>query len=1269
MVGTNEPSHISTSAALIKSLKAPSDPPVPQTPYKIDLAREAWSNPDFHVPRKAELIRDWIIETWLRPKDVTASDINYHQLFRQIWKACPRPIVPPLNLILHLLRIQDAEIQNETTLKEIIATVLLILPNVDEPRYQLDAWLDIWSSFLKLIFSHSMEDMEVESRMRELGVEIIPGLKTALHTRPRVLPLSVSLSLSHALSLDRLSSLQLPLDIIQDVFLPPSIFNDKRALQSLLEDLRKAANPSTQAAIVKFSIYLLKSFIHTAWKDRQELYTQPSSSKVTFERFVSDKAADSILSAVVVVRSSLDNLNTDYSAESYWMYKDRLWEVVEEEGCYSEINTSWRDILQNDSQQAQETLSSARLNTGDSNPNLEHVLAVLARLERLDHKGAHLRVGAVGSCFMVKSQTSVACLQALLRYHRLTSSLDTFVDLMSQALGDIFGESTNDDDTRRLYDLILSGPFVDPRFLGDMEEALKAPHLRTVSEVWRRLVRSSCDLTRAWIEVSSTPDKSINLDIGKSGQKRKHQEMSFKPGSAATIALISRLQEFILAAEQSRSKDRSSDPSLIVEVWDEVTVIATEIREINKKKRKHTKQSQSSDGSKDEWYEILMAAYLRISRIHTLYTFVKPSMGVDTVIGFINTPASCETLKAALGYMVARFRNVDQDAIETPLVTVFLDQCLRLLSTRTPEGSNLTGEIWEMLLKGGARLIELTSPKSQLDVWATTILTTVSSSYNAEDTHTGTLINRFLQGAEIWDLPNLSRALVLCSVKALKEESHLDAGMIILAHSALAKSLPRNEIVDIISKTVSLLQVGDMSEVLERCVLSLLAQLAKAQKLRLSEDQSIILLHYIRTSASNLPNAALRHILRVSFECVCKGDLERLNEIFDERREVKSLDLVMVTTFVNVISHNQKNSVSIDTALARLIHKASSMVVWAFQNSLLDISEILRCWTVMCSLHDQLNLEPPSLPVTTTEILIRVKNIQSPEERRRAYTILFEFPEFHLSGKDDVAVRNKYDQSLLLPLLRHSLQHSPNEVVTILPSLLTTLSSSISPDTGVETLEFLVDLVKTKHIHLSTSDLTTICHIPIILLSTFSSPSTSTISTSSLSSIPVPTSSSISSDILENIIELLDSLLSHPSIKSLLPPFFSILQTLITSFLPSHPTTIHRRLSRFLIKMSDQSNSSNSISTTFAKHVPGVLVTYVRAVTRGGIPGESRKALEPGILALCSLTVVGGRGDGRGKEGQGVGIPFGLGENGQGEKDVWADMWSMWRKKRYTGQG
>lgn len=99
-----------------------------------------------------------------------------------------------------------------------------------------------------------------------------------------------------------------------------------------------------------------------------------------------------------------------------------------------------------------------------------------------------------------------------------------------------------------------------------------------------------------------------------------------------------------------------------------------------------------------------------------------------------------------------------------------------------------------------------------------------------------------------------------------------------------------------------------------------------------------------------------------------------------------------------------------------------------------------------------------------------------------------------------------------------------------------------------------------------------------------------------------------------------------------------------------------------------QSPRQNSLVNALGKHAPAVVAAYVRgwADPRSDIPLLQRRVLQASIYTWCDAIV---RTAHRGREGEGVGQPFGLGEAGAVETELWAELWTQWGRQRYRGQG
>jgi hypothetical protein len=115
-------------------------------------------------------------------------------------------------------------------------------------------------------------------------------------------------------------------------------------------------------------------------------------------------------------------------------------------------------------------------------------------------------------------------------------------------------------------------------------------------------------------------------------------------------------------------------------------------------------------------------------------------------------------------------------------------------------------------------------------------------------------------------------------------------------------------------------------------------------------------------------------------------------------------------------------------------------------------------------------------------------------------------------------------------------------------------------------------------------------------------------------------------------------------------------------------------LSRTLIALctarTSPTTGHKALAGPLGKHAPALLVAYARAAADpwAVLAPQVRRALEPGLWALCDVVTAGGRADGRGREGEGVGAPFGLARD-EAQREVWAGMWGAWGRRRYTGLG
>ncbi|KAK2462096.1 hypothetical protein APHAL10511_006559 [Amanita phalloides] len=73
--------HLQSSQDFVKALKSAVDPPFPDGPCKIDIARQVWDRVSFYVPSKGEVITEWILTKLLKDKGIDGvKALNAQQL-------------------------------------------------------------------------------------------------------------------------------------------------------------------------------------------------------------------------------------------------------------------------------------------------------------------------------------------------------------------------------------------------------------------------------------------------------------------------------------------------------------------------------------------------------------------------------------------------------------------------------------------------------------------------------------------------------------------------------------------------------------------------------------------------------------------------------------------------------------------------------------------------------------------------------------------------------------------------------------------------------------------------------------------------------------------------------------------------------------------------------------------------------------------------------------------------------------------------------------
>ncbi|KAK0465330.1 Urb2/Npa2 family-domain-containing protein [Desarmillaria tabescens] len=147
-----------SSQGFVRALKSSSDPPSPEGPLKIDIARQAWDNKTFYVPRKEEVIADWVLSRLLKEKS-TILDVRYWTLLLDVisspqvslrtWLLPLLNRIPVLPVVVALLRgLSDVDVSARQHLTFLTRNCLAIIWPLAVHKFTAENLLECFGIFL-----------------------------------------------------------------------------------------------------------------------------------------------------------------------------------------------------------------------------------------------------------------------------------------------------------------------------------------------------------------------------------------------------------------------------------------------------------------------------------------------------------------------------------------------------------------------------------------------------------------------------------------------------------------------------------------------------------------------------------------------------------------------------------------------------------------------------------------------------------------------------------------------------------------------------------------------------------------------------------------------------------------------------------------------------------------------------------------------------------------------------------------------------------------
>jgi hypothetical protein len=179
--------------------------------------------------------------------------------------------------------------------------------------------------------------------------------------------------------------------VFSALFLNPSTLEAPTFWPALCHALGSSLDPVSTVIPHIFELY-----VAAAVKYRHIIYSQPSTSRLSYELHLADKLRSGIRSTLSDLLNVIDTLPT-IAASARWSAHRGLWQVVETWGGYLETDTAWGETTLREANRAKVILES-KANEQDSDfaKTVEQVLKLLAILESLDHARADIQVLTLG---------------------------------------------------------------------------------------------------------------------------------------------------------------------------------------------------------------------------------------------------------------------------------------------------------------------------------------------------------------------------------------------------------------------------------------------------------------------------------------------------------------------------------------------------------------------------------------------------------------------------------------------------------------------------------------------------------------------------------------------------------------------------------------------------------------------------------------------------------------------------------------------------------
>lgn len=160
--------------------------------------------------------------------------------------------------------------------------------------------------------------------------------------------------------------------------------------------------PDRQTAILGILPLLLKHLAHARYRQRQTVFVQPTSSKISYDAYIAQSLHNTIYEEFQQISTFIDGVAALSLTSMEGILRTRLscWRALHELDVRMDGDAQWLPLLSKAAREAQSMLTS-RVES-----NVRVCLALLACLSKLDYRATNVSDQNIQECLQVSSRES-----------------------------------------------------------------------------------------------------------------------------------------------------------------------------------------------------------------------------------------------------------------------------------------------------------------------------------------------------------------------------------------------------------------------------------------------------------------------------------------------------------------------------------------------------------------------------------------------------------------------------------------------------------------------------------------------------------------------------------------------------------------------------------------------------------------------------------------------------------------------------------------------